>query len=32
MGGTGVIPGLSQHLMSKYVSDLASLGLTGAGR
>ncbi|GAA4997428.1 carboxylic acid reductase [Actinopolymorpha pittospori] len=32
VGGTGVIPGLSLHLVSKYVSDLAALGLTGAAR
>ncbi|MFV2175670.1 carboxylic acid reductase [Actinomadura sp. LOL_016] len=30
MGGTGVIPGLSPELVSKYVSDLTALGLTGA--
>ncbi|MEV5826850.1 carboxylic acid reductase [Spirillospora sp. NPDC052242] len=30
VGGTGVVPGLSAELVSKYVSDLTALGLTGA--
>ncbi|WP_213451844.1 carboxylic acid reductase [Rhizomonospora bruguierae] len=32
VGGTGVIPGLSPDLVSKYVTDLAALGLSGGSR